>query len=122
MSNRKIPFSFFVLGVVQCLIRYFLIGIVGLACLFIGLINQSAAVQLGIIILLFWFFLSIIDEIKICHTIKENSSNAEVNEIFDKLFGKEEKMKKLLEERKGISGNTMKKNENYDKGEDEHEK
>lgn len=96
MKNRKIPVTFFALGVIQCLIRYFLIGVIGLICLLIGFITRSKAIPLGFCIILFWILLSIIDEIRICHTIKNDSSRSDVNEIFDKLFGEEEMMKKVL--------------------------
>lgn len=121
MNNRKIPFAFFVLGVVQCLIRYFLIGFLGLICLMLGLITHSEAVQFGIMILLFWVLLSILDEIRICYTIKQDSSNEELNEIFDKFFGEEELMKKVLDEGKDISEDIIKEMKNYKKGDERHE-
>ncbi|MDE5778339.1 MAG: hypothetical protein K2I10_07560, partial [Lachnospiraceae bacterium] len=73
MKNRKIPFAFFVFGVIQCLIRYFLIGIMGLICLLIGIITHSNAVQFGFCMILLWILFSIIDEIRICHTIRKDN-------------------------------------------------
>lgn len=120
MNNRKIPFSFFVLGVVQCLIRYFLIGVAGIISLIAGFITHSVAVQFGIIILIFWILFSVLDEIRLCHTIKRESSNAEVNEMFDKFFGEEELMKKVLEG-KATSEDVMREMKKYEKGDERHE-
>lgn len=121
MNNRKIPFAFFVLGVVQCLIRYFLIGVAGIICLIIGLITRGVAVQFGVILLLFWILFSILDEIRICRTIKRESNNAEVNEIFDRFFGEEELMKKVLDEGKDVSKDIVRNMKNYKKGDERHE-
>ncbi len=121
MNNRKIPFAFFVLGVVQCLIRYFLIGVAGIICLIIGLITRGVAVQFGVILLLFWILFSILDEIWICRTIKRESNNAEVNEIFDRFFGEEELMKKVLDEGKDVSKDIVRDMKNYKKGDERHE-
>lgn len=118
MNNRKIPFAFFVLGVVQCLIRYFLIGVAGIICLIIGLITRGVAVQFGVILLLFWILFSILDEIRICRTIKRESNNAEVNEIFDRFFGEEELMKKVLDEGKDVSKDIVRNMKNYKKGDE----
>lgn len=118
MNNRKVPFAFFVLGVIQCLIRYFFIGAAGLICLVVGLITRSMAVQFGIILLLFWILLSILDEIRICNTIRKDNSNEEVNEIFDKLFGEEEVMKKVLEEGKDKSKDIIREMKNHKKGDE----
>lgn len=120
MNNRKIPFSFFVLGVIQCVIRYFLIGVAGIICLIVGFITHSAAVQFGIILLLFWILISILDEIRLCYIIKKGSDNAEVNEIFDKFFGEEELMKKALKG-KETSEDVMRKMKKYEKGDERHE-
>ncbi|MCM1497760.1 MAG: hypothetical protein NC124_04765 [Clostridium sp.] len=122
MKNRKIPFAFFVFGVVQCLIRYFLIGVVGLACLLIGMLTHSGAVQFGFCMILLWILLSILDEIRICHTIRKENSRSDLNEIYDKLFGEEELMKKVLDEGKDASMDIMKELLNNKKGDDKNEK
>ena len=121
MKNRKIPVAFFALGVIQCLIRYFLMGVIGLACLLIGFITHSKAIPFGFCIILFWILLSIIDEIRICHTIKKDNSRSDINEIFDKLFGEEEMMKKVLNEGKDASIDIMKELFNDKKGDDNDE-
>lgn len=121
MKNRKIPFAFFVFGVIQCLIRYFLIGILGLICLLIGIITHSKAVQFGFCMILLWILFSIIDEIRICHTIRKDNSRSDLNEIYDKLFGEEEIMKKVLDEGKDASIDIMKELLNNKKGDDNDE-
>lgn len=121
MKNRKIPFAFFVFGVIQCLIRYFLIGIMGLICLLIGIITHSKAVQFGFCMILLWILFSIIDEIRICHTIRKDNSRSDLNEIYDKLFGEEEIMKKVLDEGKDASIDIMKELLNNKKGDDNDE-
>lgn len=98
MNQRKIPFLFFVFGVIQCMIRTMLIGAIGLVCALLGLIMRNRLWQAGIVISLLWLLISILDEIRICHTIKTTSDNPQVNEIFDKLFGEEQVMKKTLDE------------------------
>ncbi len=98
MNKRKIPFLFFVFGVIQCMIRTMFIGAIGLVCALLGLIMRNRLSQAGIVISIFWLLISILDEIRICHTIKTTSDNPQVNEIFDKLFGEEQVMKKTLDE------------------------
>ena len=121
MKNRKIPFAFFALGVIQCLIRYFLIGVMGLICLLIGIITHSKAIQFGFCIILLWILLSIIDEIRICHTIRKDHSRSDLNEFYDKFFGEEEMMRKVLDEGKDASIDIMKELLKNKKGDDNDE-
>ena len=65
--------------------------------------------------MLFWVLISILDEIRLCHIIKKGSSNAEVNEIFDRFFGEEELMKKVLEQGKDTREDIMREIK-YEKG------
>lgn len=98
MNKRKIPFLFFVLGVMQCMIRTLFIGALGMIFSLVGLIMRNRLSQVGIGIFGLWLLLSILDEIRICHTIKSTSDNPQVNEFFDKMFGEEQVMKKTLDE------------------------
>lgn len=91
----------------------------GLLCLLIGAIIHSKAIQFGFCIILFWILFSVIDEIRICYAIRKDSSRSDVNEIYDKLFGEEEMMKKLLNEGKDIG--IMKERFNNRKGDDNDE-
>ncbi|MBD5542865.1 MAG: hypothetical protein HDR01_01125 [Lachnospiraceae bacterium] len=79
------------------MIRIVFIGALGLICSLCGLIMRNRLSQVGIVILGLWFLLAILDEIRICHTIK-NTDNPQVNEAFDQMFGEEQEMKKLLDE------------------------
>lgn len=97
MNQRKIPFLFFVLGVMQCMIRTLFIGALGMVFSLVGLIMRNRLSQIGIGIFGLWLLLSILDEIRICHTIK-TTDNPQVNEFFDKMFGEEQMMKKTLDE------------------------
>lgn len=98
MNQRKIPFLYFVIGVTLCMIRTLFIGALGLIFSLVGLIMRNRLSQVGIGIFGLWLLISILDEIRICHTIKSTSDNPQVNEIFDKLFGEEQVMKKTLDE------------------------
>lgn len=98
MNHRKIPFLFFVLGVMQCMIRTLFIGALALICSLLGLIMRNSLSQIGIAMFVLWLLISILDEIRICHTIKTTSDNPQVNQIFDQMFGEEQLMKKTLDE------------------------
>lgn len=98
MNQRKIPFLFFVFGVMHCMTRTIFIGALGLVCALLGLVLRNRLSQIGIVISILWLLISILDEIRICHTIKTTRDNPQVNEIFDQLFGEEQVMKKILDE------------------------
>lgn len=121
MNNRKIPAAFFVFGVIQCLIRFFWVGAIGLICLVVGLISRSIALEVGALLIIGWILIAVVDEVLVCHTIKTDSSNSEVNQIFDSMFGEDELMKKLLNEGKDITNDIVKEMKNYQKGDDESE-
>ncbi len=82
---------------------------------------RNIALEIGAVLLIAWVLISIIDEIRICHTIKTDSSNSNVNQIFDSFFGEDELMKKVLDEGKDVTKNIMKEMKNYKKGDDESE-
>lgn len=121
MNNRKIPIAFFIFGVIQCLIRFFVIGAIGLICLVVGLISQSIALEVGALLIIGWILIAVIDEVRVCHTIKTDSSNSEVNEIFDSMFGEDELMKKVLDEGKDVTKDIIKEMKNHQKGDDKSE-
>lgn len=119
--NRKIPPAFFLLGILNCMIRFFPIGAIGLICSLIGLTIGSVITEIGIALLIFWVLLSIIEEIKICFTIKADHDNEELNEIFDKMFGEEKLMEQVLKGEKDASREILDEMTNNKKGDDKDE-
>ncbi|MCM1160522.1 MAG: hypothetical protein NC412_04785 [Roseburia sp.] len=80
------------------MIRTLFIGALALICSLLGLIMRNRLSKIGIAMFVLWLLISILDEIRICHTIKTTSDNPQVNQIFDQMFGEEQLMKKTLDE------------------------
>ncbi|MGN0438792.1 MAG: hypothetical protein ACI4F4_09740 [Lachnospiraceae bacterium] len=120
-NNRKIPPVFFLLGIINCMIRFFPVGAIGLICTLIGLIFGSVITEIGIALLIFWILVSIIEEIQICYTIKANHDNEELNEIFDKMFGEDKLMEQVLKGEKDASRDILNELTNNKKGDDKDE-
>ena len=88
LNKRKIPVAFFVFGVIQHLIRYFVVAVIGLICLLTGGLTSSRVTQFGLSMLLFWIIISVVEETKICHTIKKDQSRSDLNGFYDTLSEK----------------------------------
>lgn len=85
--KRKYPLSFFILGVLQNLIRYFLIGLLGLVLFIIGVMGAPIYKKIGTVILVGYILFSIIPQIFIRSSILKDSDNHEFNEFMNAAFG-----------------------------------
>lgn len=87
--KRKYPVSYFILGVFQNFVRYFLIGLIGIVLLVIGFIGVHICKIVGTIVLLCYVLLCIIEQLFIRSASLKQSDNPEFNQIMDSLFGVE---------------------------------
>lgn len=85
--KRKYPLSFFLLGVLQNLIRYFLIGLIGFVFIIIGVIGVPICNIIGMMVLAGYLLLSIIEQLFIRSSILKESDNHEFNQFMDAAFG-----------------------------------
>lgn len=85
--KRKYPVSFFLLGILHNLIRYLLIGIIGLVLLVIGFFGVNICKIIGAIVIICYFLQCIIEQFFIRSTILKESDNPEFNNFMDNAFG-----------------------------------
>lgn len=85
--KRKYPMSFFVIGIMQNLVKYVLIGLIGALFLIIGFFGTDMCITIGIIVLICYFLLCVIEQFIIRSSILKESSSPEFNEFMDSVFG-----------------------------------
>ena len=85
--KRKYPVSFFFFGVLGNLLRYIIIGLIGLALLIIGFFGVDACIIAGAIVLACYLLLCIIRQISIRSTCLKESGNPDFDELIDGAFG-----------------------------------
>ena len=81
-----------------CMIRTFFVGVVAIVCLLAGMITKNNLVMAGIVILALWLLYAVIDEARICSTLKTTGNDEKVDDLLDDLFGEKQLMKKTLDE------------------------
>ena len=85
--KRKYPLSYFFLGALQNLIRYFLIGLIGLVLLIIGLAGVHICQVIGAIVLTCYLLLCIIGQFFIRSACLKESNHPDFNQFMDGAFG-----------------------------------
>ena len=86
-DEKKVPCFLFPFGVIQNLIRCFLIGLIGLVLLIIGAIWVPICKIIGITILACYILLSIIKQCFIRAASLKESDNPEFDQFMDAAFG-----------------------------------
>jgi hypothetical protein len=87
VMKRKYPFTFFILGVFQNMIRYFLIGFIGFVILIIGVIGVPICKIVGLFVVTIYLLLCIIEQLFIRSISLKESNNQEFNQFMDAAFG-----------------------------------
>jgi hypothetical protein len=85
--KRKYPTSFFVIGIMQNLVKYVFISLIGALFLIIGFLGTDMCITIGIIILICYFLLCVIEQFIIRSAILKESNSPEFNEFMDGAFG-----------------------------------
>lgn len=85
--KRKYPMSFFIMGILQNLVRYAFIGLIGALFLIIGTFGADICKTIGIIIFICYFLLCFIEQFIIRFVSLKESNNPEFNEFMDGAFG-----------------------------------
>lgn len=85
--NRKYPMSFFIIGLLQNLVKYAFIGLISAILLIIGFLGVDICKIIGTIILAVYFLLCVIEQIFIRSAIIKESDNPEFNKFMDQAFG-----------------------------------
>jgi hypothetical protein len=85
--KRKYPMSIFIIGIIQNLVKYVFIGLVGVLFLIIGFFGNDIFITIGRIILICYFILCVMEQFIIRSASLKESSNPEFNEFMDAAFG-----------------------------------
>jgi hypothetical protein len=85
--NRKYPILFFFMGLLQSMIRYFFIGLIGIVLWIIGLYGIEFCKVCSVIILAGYLLICVVEQIIFCFVSLQESENPELNEFLDIAFG-----------------------------------
>ena len=85
--KRKYPFTFFILGVFENMIRYLFIGFIGLVLLIVGVIGVPVCKIVGLFVVTIYLLLSIIEQLFIRSISLKESNNQAFNQFMDAAFG-----------------------------------
>ncbi len=85
--KRKYPMYFFIMGIIQNLVKYVFIGLIGVIFLIVGLFGPDICKTIGSIILTVYFLICVIEQFFIRSAILKESDNPEFNELMDETFG-----------------------------------
>lgn len=85
--NRKYPASIFFMGLLLNLAKYLLIGLIGVIFLIIGFFGVDICKIIGIIIIVVYLLLCLIEQIMIRSASLKESRNPEFNEFMNSAFG-----------------------------------
>lgn len=85
--KRKYPILFFIMGLLQSMIRYFLIGLIGIVLWIFGLFGIEICKLFSVIVLAGYFLLCVAEQIIMRSVSLGDSDNPELNEFRDIAFG-----------------------------------
>ncbi len=85
--KRRYPAAFFILGLFQNMIRYFLLALIAVILIIIGAVCKNICLYIGLGVLALYFLLCLIEQIILRRTALKQSGNPAFDEIMDVILG-----------------------------------